>query len=273
MAVALAQLRNFAYVFMRNRTHSFARVGSYTHRIIALVSGYVHRIIAFLYHFITFHLSPFGIQLSYFVSLALVGSLAMMILKPSNPAFGPRYVDMLFMSTSAVTVSGLGSVEMENFSSSQIVVLTLLMLLGGEVFVGLLGLLLRKDDRYGNPDTADDNRVDLVNAQLNSMDPSIESGPTIIDSCHGHSVDFIVHSFRFKRKGRAEGKEHSYFPILLVCHRFFICEWGLDTDKREHGHLQSEPRSPTTDDSSNSRRQYAVPIVPQIGDMGHEEVY
>ncbi|XP_019707820.1 cation transporter HKT2;2 isoform X2 [Elaeis guineensis] len=185
MAVSLTQLQNFAYVFICNGMHSFAHVGSYMHRIIALVSGYVHKIIAFLYYFITFHLSPFWIQLSYFVSLGLVGSLAMMILKPSNPAFSPRYVDMLFMSTSAVTVTGLGTVEMENFSSSQIVVLTLLMFLGGEVFVCLLGLLLRKDDPHGiNPDTAD-NRVDPVVAELNPMDPSntidgIELGPTIV---------------------------------------------------------------------------------------------
>ncbi|XP_038983780.1 cation transporter HKT1-like isoform X2 [Phoenix dactylifera] len=110
-----------------------------------------------------------------------------MILKPSNPAFSPRYVDMLFMSTSAVTLSSLSSVEMENFSSSQIAVLTLWMFLGGEVFVSLLGLLLRKDDRYGDPGTAD-NRVDpVVDAELESTDPSnavdrMELGPAVIGS-------------------------------------------------------------------------------------------
>ncbi|XP_010929482.1 cation transporter HKT2;1 [Elaeis guineensis] len=178
-AISLTQLlQNFANGF----AHIFARVSGHMHKKMALVSRYGHKIIVF-------HLSPFWIQLSYFVSLAMLGSLIMMKLKPSNPAFSPSYVDMLFMSTSAVTLASLGSVEMENFSSSQIVVLTLLMFLGGEIFVSLIGLLLRiKDDGYGgiNPDTAH-NRVDPVVPELNPMDPSnaidcVEVGPTIICS-------------------------------------------------------------------------------------------
>lgn len=66
-----------------------------------------------------------------------------MSLKPSNPEFSPPYIDMLYLSTSALTVTGLSTVKMEDLSSSQIVVLTLLMLVGGEVFVSLLGLMLR----------------------------------------------------------------------------------------------------------------------------------
>ncbi|KAG1364526.1 High-affinity potassium transporter [Cocos nucifera] len=182
MAVSLTQLQNFANGFVLNYwTHNFARVSRHMHGSIGLVTRYGHKIIAF-------HPSPFWIQLSYFVSLALLGSLTMMKLKPSNPAFGPRYIDMLFMSTSSVTLASLGSVEMENFSSSQIVLLTLLMFLGGEIFVGLIGLLLRKDDGHGNPDGADNNGVDPLAAEFNySRDPSnaidcIELGPTVIGS-------------------------------------------------------------------------------------------
>lgn len=47
------------------------------------------------------------------------------------------------LSSSALTVSGLSTVKMEDLSSSQIVVLTLLMLVGGDIFVSLLGLMLR----------------------------------------------------------------------------------------------------------------------------------
>ncbi|CAL9106115.1 unnamed protein product [Musa textilis] len=103
-----------------------------------------------------------------------------MLLKPSDPAFRPRYVDMLFMSTSALMVSGLAAVEMENLSSAQIVVLTLLMFHGGKVFVTLLGLLLGR----GKQDEAGSSagRVDSACIELESFDPSqntidrIESG-------------------------------------------------------------------------------------------------
>ncbi|KAF3338584.1 Cation transporter HKT2 [Carex littledalei] len=66
-----------------------------------------------------------------------------MALKPNDHDFKPRYVDMLFLSTSALTVSGLATVAMERLSSSQIVVTTLLMLVGGEVFVSMLGVFCR----------------------------------------------------------------------------------------------------------------------------------
>nr|CAB3471342.1 unnamed protein product [Digitaria exilis] len=60
---------------------------------------------------------------------------------------------MFFMSTSAATVTGLATVKMEDLSSSQIVVLTLLMLSGSEMFVSFLGLLQssRKRTRH-DPD-------------------------------------------------------------------------------------------------------------------------
>ncbi|XP_066377269.1 cation transporter HKT2;4-like [Miscanthus floridulus] len=91
---------------------------------------------------IAFYLTPLLLHLSYFLAVDLLGFLALVLLKPSNPGYHPRYVDVFFMSTSAVTVTGLATVEMEDLSSAQIVVLTLLMLLGSELFVSLLGLVL-----------------------------------------------------------------------------------------------------------------------------------
>lgn len=100
---------------------------------------------ALVFRLVAFRLTPLLLHLSYFLAIDLLGFLALVLLRPSSPAAGayrPRYVDVLFMSTSAVTVTGLATVEMEDLSASQLVVLTLLMLLGSEVFVSVLGLVL-----------------------------------------------------------------------------------------------------------------------------------
>ncbi|RLM55543.1 putative cation transporter HKT9 [Panicum miliaceum] len=109
---------------------------------------------------VAFHLSPLLLHLSYFLAIDLLGFLALVLLKPSSPGYRPRYVDLFFMSTSAATVTGLATVKMEDLSSSHIVVLTLLMLLGSEMFVSLLGLFLesRKQRRH-DPDHGSSSRV------------------------------------------------------------------------------------------------------------------
>ncbi|KAM3213296.1 hypothetical protein ACQJBY_065973 [Aegilops geniculata] len=128
----MGRVKSFYQDFIHTKLHSFSRI-----------SRYVVDSIVFIYRFITLHVHPFWIQLSYFLAIAILGSVLLMLLKPSNPEFSPPYIDMLYLSTSALTVSGLSTVKMEDLSSSQIVVLTLLMLVGGEIFVSLLGLMLR----------------------------------------------------------------------------------------------------------------------------------
>ncbi|XP_072971141.1 cation transporter HKT2;2-like [Typha angustifolia] len=168
MDLSLAQVKSYVYAFVRKMEHS-------------LTSGctYGFERIVFMYHFFALHVNPFRLQLSYFLCIALLGSLLLMELKPSNPNFKPRYVDMLFMSASALTCSGLGTVEMENFSTSQIVVLTLWMFLGGEVFVSLMGVLLRRAN-YNNDAKINDSEVDIVGIELETIsdDQQITTGPT-----------------------------------------------------------------------------------------------
>ncbi|CAD6338433.1 unnamed protein product [Miscanthus lutarioriparius] len=52
---------------------------------------------------IAVYLTPLLLHLSYFLAVDLLGFLALVLLKPSNPGYHPRYVDVFFMSTSAVT--------------------------------------------------------------------------------------------------------------------------------------------------------------------------
>jgi Trk-type K+ transport system membrane component len=138
--------------------------------------------IKIMYQFISSHVHPFWIQFFYFIIIDLFGSFLLMVLNPADADFKPRYLDMFFLSTSAITVSGLSNVAMERLSSYQIVIITLLMLVGGEVFVSMLGVFCRTSKPSVEELTV--SRVNSVNIELETIDSvstieRIESGTDI----------------------------------------------------------------------------------------------
>ncbi|KAJ1699967.1 hypothetical protein LUZ63_008479 [Rhynchospora breviuscula] len=171
MAIPLNPFRSSYNAIILIRIQSFVRA-----------SRYVLRLIMFLYRFVASHVHPFWIQFFYFFIIDLFGSLLLMVLKPADPDLKPRYVDMFFLSTSALTVSGLSTVEMERLSSSQIVVTGLLMLVGGEVFVSMLSVFCRTGKQSVAELTI--SRVNSVRTELETIDSvstieRIESGTDI----------------------------------------------------------------------------------------------
>ncbi|KAJ1272677.1 hypothetical protein BS78_06G221300 [Paspalum vaginatum] len=85
-------------------------------------------------------LDPPRLHTAYFVAISCVGWGLLAAVEVRAPDSRPRGIDMFFTAVSAVTTSSMSTVEMEVFSNGQLLVLTALMLMGGEVFVSLLCL-------------------------------------------------------------------------------------------------------------------------------------
>lgn len=90
--------------------------------------------------FILRRANPLWVQIVYFVSLSFFGFGVLKALKPRATSFTPRNLDLFFTSVSSTTVSSMATVEMEVFSKPQLIVMTILMFIGGEVFTSMVGL-------------------------------------------------------------------------------------------------------------------------------------
>lgn len=117
------------------------------HKTLFFFSTFFPRTLRFLPPFLAFHFNPFLFQLCYFLILSVVGFLGLKLSKPRTPSM-PNNLDLFYTSVSASTTSSMVALEMEVFSNSQLILLTLLMFLGGEVFTSMLDLLLARNKLF-----------------------------------------------------------------------------------------------------------------------------
>ncbi|XP_058003324.1 cation transporter HKT1;3 isoform X2 [Hevea brasiliensis] len=134
--------------------------------------------------FVLVRLNPFWIQLCYFISLSFLGFGFLKALRTrTHDSFTPRNLDFFFTSVSAATVSSMSTVEMEVFSNPQLIVLTILMFTGGEVFTSMVGLHLSKSQlkrRWTNGgllSAADAHHIEVMSTAETKRDSeNLESG-------------------------------------------------------------------------------------------------
>ncbi|KAK1434824.1 hypothetical protein QVD17_00578 [Tagetes erecta] len=95
------------------------------------------------YHYVLCRMNQFSIELFYFLFVSCLGFLILNGTDTRTTTFTPRNLDLFFTSVSATTVSSMSVVEMEVFSNTQLLIMTILMFIGGEVFTSMVGLLIR----------------------------------------------------------------------------------------------------------------------------------
>eukprot|EP00898_Chlorokybus_atmophyticus_P002961 jgi/Chlat1/3666/Chrsp24S03841 len=139
------------------------------------------------------HLTYYRLHLTYFIVTILISSIFMWGNWGENTQ-RLRYIDALFLSTSAMSVTGLATVDMASLSVLDQVVLTLLMLAGSQVFMSLIPVFVRRyyfkravlemtfrehPPTYSAPLLAQPHGQKSPAAETNSTGSSIREGPQL----------------------------------------------------------------------------------------------
>lgn len=118
--------------------------------------------------------SPFFIYFFYFFSFSLLGFLALKISKTRTTS-RPHDLDLFFTSVSAITVSSMSTVDMEVFSNTQLIIITILMFLGGEVFTSFLDLYFSHSSNFVFPR----NKIRHLMGSFNIKRPTEDRGSDV----------------------------------------------------------------------------------------------
>ncbi|EOA22183.1 hypothetical protein CARUB_v10002754mg [Capsella rubella] len=132
------------------------------------------------------HCSPFFLYLIYFLSFSSLGFLALKISKPRTTS--PLHdLDLFFTSVSAITVSSMSTVDVEVFSNTQLVIITIIIFMGAEIFTSFLVLYFSHLTKFVIPRNKIENcRIDLEN------DIDLVEGPSQINEKASKSLYSVV---------------------------------------------------------------------------------
>ncbi|EOA20452.1 hypothetical protein CARUB_v10000766mg [Capsella rubella] len=124
----------------------------------------------------------FFLYVIYFLFFSFLGFLALRLTKP-RVSSRPHDLDLFFTSVSAINISSMSTVEMEVFSNTQLIILTTLMLLGGEIFTSFLSLYVSHFTKFVLPHS----KIRHLLASFIYLDRPVEDGrsdlETVVDHC------------------------------------------------------------------------------------------
>ncbi|TYH23163.1 hypothetical protein ES288_A04G188500v1 [Gossypium darwinii] len=89
--------------------------------------------------------NPFWTRNFYLLIISLLGFWGLNVLKPRTNFSKLRNLDLFFTSVSATTLSSMSTIEMEILSNPQLIVVSILMFIGGEVFTSMVGLFIAQN--------------------------------------------------------------------------------------------------------------------------------
>ncbi|XP_061354548.1 sodium transporter HKT1-like [Gastrolobium bilobum] len=174
------------YLLQNLKMNRFAYLGRKLHHLFryscckaASLIRFHQTLIVHLYWFTVSHVHPYFIHLGYFIILSLLGYLALKFSKPRTFPVWSNDFNLFFTSVSASTVSGLSVMEMEVLSNNQLIIVTILMLLGGEIFTSLLGLVFswfnfpnhQSNKNSGNNPNSREDQIELGVLSISDSEP------------------------------------------------------------------------------------------------------
>lgn len=153
--------------------------------------------------------NPLFVHVAYFALISFAGYGSLKVLKPRDKSNTLKDLDVLFTSVSASTVSSMATVEMEDFSSAQLWVLTILMLIGGEVFTSMLGIHFMRAE-FGTKESVS-TRDHSPCIDIESI-TSTKFGP----STQGTKVTVSFSELRMENGGHVEPKTIKFLGFVVM---------------------------------------------------------
>ncbi|RZC71904.1 hypothetical protein C5167_035036 [Papaver somniferum] len=178
---------------------------------VACLGKSFHRLIPCLYRYLIFNFKSFWSQFCYFMCISIMGCLTLGFLKPRASSSPPEYLDMFFTSVSATTVSSMSTVEMEVFSNNQLVVLTILMFLGGEVFTCFLELQVEKSKLI-----TERNKKERSTNTVVHDDPQLELGELESNGSYVTVNDNVIRSITHYSSSTSDHEDLKYNSVKYL---------------------------------------------------------
>ncbi|CAI0387177.1 unnamed protein product [Linum tenue] len=166
--------------------------------------------------FFVFRVNSFSLNLFYFLFLSFAGYWILIYLGTRPGADVPRTIDYVFTAVSTATDSSMSVIEMEAFSNSQLLFMTFLMFVGGEVFVSVVVLTLKAF------------RVRTKSRMAAEEEEKSRATPTSSPpGDHRHELELSVGKSIDDQERILESKSVQFLSFICLCYLIVIHIFGV----------------------------------------------